>query len=107
MTRLRIFAILTFLIVFSYGCDCVQIAKAKVLDATTKQPIDSVKVYKKSRTEQNTLTNDKGDFELHTISGGFGGCPPMTVVLKKAGYRTKTGDVSSDTSTIIYLTKTN
>jgi hypothetical protein len=83
MTRLRIFAALTFLVTLSCGCDCVQIARARVLDATSKQPIDSVKVYKKSRTEQNTLTNDKGDFELHSISGGLTGCPPMTVVLTK------------------------
>lgn len=105
MKQLRIFICLTFLVVFTYGCDCIQIARAKVLDAITKQPIDSVKVYKKSRTEQNTLTNDKGDFELHSISGGLGGCPPMTVVLTKAGYQTKTVDVNSDSSTIIYLDK--
>jgi hypothetical protein len=105
MTRFRIFAALTFLVASLYGCDCVQIARARVLDATTKQPIDSVKVYKKSRAEQNTLTNHKGEFELHSISGGLSGCPPMTVVLTKAGYRTKTVDVGSDSSTVIYLDK--
>ena len=105
MTRLRHIAALVFLASLFCGCDCVQIARARVLDATTKQPVDSVKVYKKSRTAQNTFTNDKGDFELHSISGGLGGCPPMTVVLTKAGYKTITADVSSDSSAIIYIDK--
>lgn len=105
MTQLRTFTALTLFAISLYSCDCVQIAKAKVLDATTKQPIDSVKIFKKSRTEQNTLTNTNGTFKLHSISGGLGGCPPMTIVLSKKGYQTKIVDVASDSSTIIYLDK--
>lgn len=105
MTRLRHFAPLAFFVSLFCGCDCVQIARARVLDAKTKHPVDSVKVYKKSRTAQNTFTNDKGYFELHSISGGLGSCPPMTIVLTKAGYKTITADVSSDSSAIIYLDK--
>jgi len=105
MTRLTTFLVFTLLAICLYGCDCVQIAKAKVLDTKTKLPIDSVKVFNKKRTEQNTLTTASGIFELHSISGGPGGCPPMTVVLNKKGYQTLTVDVTSDTSTIIYLDK--
>jgi|SRR6185437_11235703 len=107
MKRLNFFAGLTFFVAIAHGCDCAQIARARVLDAANKQPIDSVEVYKKSRTEQNTFTNYNGNFELHSISGGLTGCPPMTVVLTKEGYQTKTVDVSSDASTIIYLDKAN
>lgn len=105
MTRTIIFATSLFLIICFYSCDCFQIVRAKVLDAQTKQPIDSVNVFKKSRTDQRTLTDINGNFELHSISGGLGGCPPMTIVLNKNGYQTKTIDVSSDTTTIIYLHK--
>ena len=105
MKRLKFFVILTFFVAVAHSCDCVQIARARVLDATSKQPIDSEEVYKKSRTEQNTFTNYNGNFELRSISGGLTGCPSMTVVLTKDGYQTKTVDVSSDASTIIYLDK--
>jgi len=104
MTPLKNFITLTLLATSLYSCDCTQIAKANVFDATTKQPIDSVKISKKFRAEQNTLTNADGFFELHSISGGRGDCP-MTVVLTKKGYQTKTVDVPSDTSIIIYLDK--
>ncbi len=80
MTKLKVFIWLTIFATCLYSCDCVQIASAKVLDATRKQPIDSAKAFKKSRTEQITLTNANGTFELHSISGGLSGCPPMRLV---------------------------
>ena len=104
MTRSIVFIVLSIVSLTSFvSCDCVQIAKAKVLDSQTKQPIDSVSVFKKSTTKQNALTDINGNFELRSISGGLGGCPPMTIVLNKIEYKTKTVDVTSDTTTIIYL----
>jgi len=105
MTQLKSFIGLTIFTTCLLGCDCVQTARAKVLDAKTKQSIDKVKVFKKTRPEQATLTNLNGTFELRSISGGLRGCPPMTVVLSKNGYQTKNVDVTSDSSTIIYLDK--
>jgi len=105
MTQIKNVIVLIPLAFLLSSCDCVQIAKAKVFDAKNKNPIDSVKIYKKNKTQQNTLTNAKGFFELHSISGGRGVCPPMTVILSKKGYQTKTLDVTSDSSTIIYLNK--
>ena len=92
--------------VFIYGCgDCVQIAKAKVLDATTNNPIDSVVIYKESSPEMKVMTDINGRFELRGISGGLFNCPTMKVVLEKTGYETKSLEVGEDTATVIYLKK--
>ena len=104
MTRLRQLSFLLILVVCFWGCgDCVQIGIAKVLDSQTQNPIDSVVVFKSGRPEDTTFTNDKGNFELRSISGGLFHCPPMKVVLNKPGYQSKAVEVTSDTTTIIYL----
>jgi hypothetical protein len=87
------------------GATVFKLQEPGFLDSTTKKPVENVKVYKKSRTEQNTLTNVEGSLELRSISGGLSGCPLMTVVLTKAGYQTHTTDVSSNASTIICLNR--
>ncbi|HVY73845.1 MAG TPA: hypothetical protein VG890_03390 [Puia sp.] len=106
MLQSKIFAILALAAISLCGCgDCLQVAKAKILDITTKEPIDSVKVSKMNRPEQNTLTDTRGFFELRSISGGLGGCPLMTVIINKKGYQIKTVEIDSDSLSIIYLDK--
>jgi len=51
MTRLKIIFALTFIVIPSCSYDCIQIARARILDVTTKHPIDSVWYYKKNKTE--------------------------------------------------------
>jgi hypothetical protein len=51
MARLKIIFALTFIVTLSCSYYCIQIARASILDVTTKHPIDSVKYYKKNKTE--------------------------------------------------------
>ncbi|HKC69218.1 MAG TPA: hypothetical protein VKG26_13360 [Bacteroidia bacterium] len=68
------------------ACDCNQIANGTVVDADTQKPLDSVFVYNQNRSANKTYTDTSGIFMIESISGGLFGCPPMEVVVEKAGY---------------------
>lgn len=98
--------LLIFSTVFT-SCDCYQNVSGTVLDAATKQAIDSVYVHKKNRDSNAAYTNKEGNFKIVSISGGPFGCPPMTVVLSKAGYETVSVTIGNAKHETIFLKRKN
>ncbi|MCF8219821.1 MAG: carboxypeptidase-like regulatory domain-containing protein [Bacteroidales bacterium] len=72
------------------SCDCLQNVTGTVIDEQTDQPIQGAHVHKENKDHDQADTDDKGKFEIRSISGGLFRCPPMTVVIKKDGYETQT-----------------
>lgn len=84
--------ILILVILVFISCDCLQQAKGIVLDRETKRPIEDVFIYKYKNDNSNSplklsYTNEDGQFEYHSISGGFRHCPDLTLSFKKRGYK--------------------
>lgn len=67
------------------SCDCVQNVSGIITDMETGEPIANAKVYKKSKTHDESVTDSLGKFSIRSISGGVG-CPPMDIVIEKEGY---------------------
>lgn len=59
--------------------------QGKVIDDRTGIPISNVLVYNKNKIGDSTTTDESGNFELSSISGGFR-CPPMMVIAEKNSY---------------------
>ncbi|HXB42045.1 MAG TPA: carboxypeptidase-like regulatory domain-containing protein [Bacteroidia bacterium] len=78
--------ILIMLPVFFASCDCMQVVSGTIIDTDTKKPLDSVLVYKQTKSYNNFYTDTSGKFHIESISGGLFGCPGMTIVVEKAGY---------------------
>ncbi len=97
----------TLFIMFFCSCDCLQTAGGTVYDDETKQVIDSVFVKKKNSEFDNAYTDKKGYFRIESIDGKPFGCPPMTVVISKAGYETIITDIEPEENKNIYLKKMN
>ena len=70
------------------GCDCMQHVVGDVIDNETQEQLSGVKVYKVGNEHDNSITDEKGGFEVKSISGGLFRCPPMKIVLEKDGYET-------------------
>ncbi len=78
-------------LIFLTGCDCMQLARGVVIDASTNQPIDSVivsVVYRDQLYKQH-FTDTSGRFQFSYLSGGIFGCPPIRLQLEKSGYEIK------------------
>ena len=75
---------LAFFLITSVSCDCIQEASGTVIDAKTGLPLEGVS-YKGSW--ENQTTGQNGRFFYHGISGGLFGCPPVTFVFEKEGYK--------------------
>lgn len=71
------------------SCDCMQNVTGTVLDAETSLPIEGAHVQKENKEYDKDETDEKGEFTVESISGGFR-CPPMIVVVSKEGYETLT-----------------
>ncbi|TDE15248.1 hypothetical protein [Dyadobacter psychrotolerans] len=89
------------------SCDCYQNVSGIVIDKRTKQVVDSAYVQNVNRNYNNSFTNEKGHFELKSISGGFRNCPPMTVSITKAHYEIKTLEIENRGNDTIYLQRIN
>ena len=106
MKRLKYLSAFLIVATSSFNCDCHQVVNAIVLDAKTRQPVDSVLIYKKNKSTLHVITDNKGQFKIVSISGGLNThCPPMTVVLNKLGYQTKTIDIEVGAIQTVYLDK--
>lgn len=72
------------------SCEGMRAADGRVIDITTKDPIDSV-LCTVVETGEFIYTDSNGEYELH---GPFGGCvtkcPDMTVTYEKSGYQSIT-----------------
>jgi hypothetical protein len=92
-----------------HACDCNQDVSGTVLDSSTKQPIEGAYVQNAGKNHDHNYTDNKGNFEINSISGGFRGCPAMTVSLTKEGYEIKTVEIEITKHDTIYLesVKTN
>lgn len=93
-------------IILSSCGDCNQIAEGVIVDEKTNQPIDSAYVQNILKAYDNTYSDSLGNFELHSISGGLFKCPPISVIIKKDGYRPVTLKMESgikDTVKLLHL----
>jgi len=77
------------------SCDCLQIVTGTVIDSDTNQPIQGVQVHKQNKDHDKDETDEKGKFAIKSISGGLFGCPPMTIIVTKDGYETKTVKINN------------
>ncbi|MBM3186903.1 MAG: hypothetical protein FJZ67_11445 [Bacteroidetes bacterium] len=72
----------------------MQQATGVVLDRQTKKPIDNVSLgkYEKEDTtnsySRRIYTDNKGQFDYHSTSGGFRKCPDLVLYFNKQGYKT-------------------
>src|SRR6188768_4257730 len=84
--------ILTLLLMSS--CDCLQEATGVVMDKRTQKPIENVALgkYEKEDTSNSysrrIYTDEKGQFNYHSTSGGFRHCPDLVLYFSKEGYET-------------------
>jgi hypothetical protein len=76
-----------------------------VLDADTRQPLDSVFVYKQNKENDFGYTDTHGHFEVESISGGLFGCPAMTVELKKEGYEVESAEIEVGSHAKVFMRK--
>jgi hypothetical protein len=84
--------LIIFLLVTSVSCDCIQEASGTIVDAKTGLPLEGVSY--KGNWEIRT-TGSTGNFFYHGISGGLFGCPPVTFIFEKEGYKKKKVVVSN------------
>ena len=84
MSRIGLITFLATSLLFS-SCDCMQFVVGTVIDDETKEPIPGVRVYKLG-TENFDTTDEQGEFEIRSISGGLFRCPTMKIVVEKEGY---------------------
>ncbi|WP_417356154.1 carboxypeptidase-like regulatory domain-containing protein [Flavobacterium sp.] len=87
------------------SCDCYQIVSGTVIDKETKEPLNDVVVYNKNKPYNKKQTDSLGKFELSGISGGMFGCPPMKVIIERAGYTPGEVEISSGEEETIELEK--
>ena len=74
------------------------------IDAQTDQPIQDAHVQKENNENDHAVTDERGSFEIWSISGGLFGCPPMMVIVSKEGYESKTVEIyNAEHETIKYI----
>ena len=88
------------------SCDCLQNVAGTVIDAQTDQPIQDAHVQKENKENDQADTDENGNFEIRSISGGLLGCPPMTVIVSKKGYETLTVEIKNGGDETIKLKRT-
>lgn len=88
------------------SCDCLQNVTGTVIDAETNQPIQGAQVHKQQREYDKDETDENGKFAIESISGGLFDCPPMTIVVSKDGYETKTVEIDNAEDKTIKLKST-
>ncbi|SMP05277.1 CarboxypepD_reg-like domain-containing protein [Algoriphagus winogradskyi] len=104
MRTLTIILTLATLATFT-SCDCVQNVTGTVIDEQTEQPIQNAHVQKENKEYDQADTDDKGNFEIMSISGGIFGCPPMAIIVSKEGYESKTLEIDNAQHETIKLQK--
>lgn len=85
--------LIVFLMITSVSCDCVQEASGIVVDAKTGLPLEGVSY---NGNWEIQTTGPKGGFFYHGISGGLFGCPPVTFIFEKEGYKKKKVVISNN-----------
>ena len=84
------------------SCDCNQNVRGVVIDSLSKKPLDSVAIINPHKYD--TVYSDRaGNFEMHDISGGLAGCPPMGLSFYKSGYKPLSEEYESGSSQTIML----
>lgn len=82
-----------FGLLFFTSCDCYQAVTGTVIDSETRNPIEGISVYNKTKPKYKTQTDLEGKFELSSISGGLFGCPPMTIIVEHSDYKTQETEI--------------
>ena len=100
--------VLTFYLVSTLlaSCDCLRHAEGHVIDKHTNLPISEVQItnsydFKKRETNYLVESDETGFFRYSDISGGLFGCPKLTLVFSKSGYKVLESAVKSDTVFLI------
>ena len=99
--------IFLLLILFCSCGDCPQSVSGTILDQDTKQPVDSVYIYNAQKAEVNTYSDNKGNFNLKSISGGLFRCPAMKIIMDKKGYCKDSIEIPNSDHSIMYLKRTH
>jgi hypothetical protein len=102
---LRQLIIILLGLIFLTSCDCYQKVSGTVIDSETSKPITGVKVYNKNEEWSKTTTDTLGQFELSNVSGGLGGCPPMTIIIENVAYKKTEISIPAGGDKIIILEK--
>lgn len=100
-------SILLFTVIVFVSCDCLQSVQGSVVDEATKQPISNVIVIKDNR--DTIYTDSIGNFKIIGMTGGFFGCPKLSLSFVKEGYHKTTKRYPSccKESSIVGLKKDN
>lgn len=92
------------------SCDCIQQATGVVLDRKTLKPISRVSLGKFEKEDtsnsysKRVYTDDNGQFDYHSTSGGISGCPDLILFFYKIGFKTsKIAFSSSSLGDTVYL----
>lgn len=83
-----IFLLLAFLLPFYLFSQSGFVAKGKILDAVTKQPLQAASVFAENTT-LGTATDSEGNFTLYLPDGGY------NLVITFTGYQTETKRITS------------
>ena len=99
--------LLPFLIISLFSsCDCYQSVSGTIIDANSGHPISRVLVYNKDKIWDSTNTDESGNFELSSISGGIG-CPPMKVIAVRNNYESEETNINAGEKKEIRLKSTS
>ena len=72
---------------FLTSCECSRDASGVIMDETTQQPLDSVKVEGLTITLYSVFSDSLGNYSIGTsMTGAVGGCPDYKVSFSKEGY---------------------
>jgi len=109
---MKLHTIISFSLLMFASCDCIQQAKGIVLDSKTLKPIANVSLGKDKKEDSTNpyskriYTNDSGQFDYHSVSGGFRQCPDLVLYFNKPRYKTITITLPSFTQNdTVYLDK--
>lgn len=88
MIHKKIF-IFSFFFIFFCSCNYEQEVSGIVIDSKTREPIDSVYVYRYGKIYNNCYTNTRGYFEIKDVSGIPIGNNSLKVVFEKDNFERK------------------
>jgi hypothetical protein len=84
------------------SCDCLQNGSGVILDEETKKPIKNVEI-KEVGKDFIQYSDENGYFEIRHISGGFFGCPDITIIASKNEYQSDTIIIKNGEGKLIKL----
>jgi hypothetical protein len=78
--------IIYILIIFLFGCDCIQEIEGYIVDDNSEMLIEGVRIWKKQRPHIIEESDSDGFFKYYGISGGIRKCADIDLIFEKEGY---------------------